>query len=114
MRIACELSFKTEKATKQSQTNRPWPWWTLEFTLMRKTTNHLMRKIERTIKRRKKGDKKAAYFEQEAKYAATIKMEKTKSWKEYCNLTTEANTWNAGFRLAAGKKKNNSQLTTLR
>ena len=38
---------------------------------------------------------KEAYFAQKAKYAATIKREKTKSWKEYYTLTTEANPWNA-------------------
>jgi hypothetical protein len=42
------------------------------------------------------------------------KKRKTKSWKEYCNLKTEANLWNAVYRLAAGKKKNNIQITTLR
>ena len=38
MRIACEQSFKTEKATKQSQRNRSVPWWTHELAVMRKTT----------------------------------------------------------------------------
>jgi hypothetical protein len=38
----------------------------------------------------------------------------TGSRKEYCNLTTEANPWNAVNRLAAGKKKTNTQITTLR
>ena len=90
------------------------PWWTRELTVMRKTTNHLRRKYQRrrdTVEQRETN--KAAYFEQKAKYAATVKGEKTKSWKEYCNLTTEANTWNAVYRLAAGKKKR-TQLTTLR
>ena len=57
---------------------------------------------------------KNTYFDQKSKYAATIRREKTKSWKEYCNLTTEANPWNAVYRLAAGKKKTNTQITTLR
>ena len=48
------------------------------------------------------------------KYAATIKREKTKPWREYCNLTTEANPWNTVYRLAAGKNKSNTQITTLR
>ena len=91
------------------------PWRTHEVTVMRKTTNRLRRKYERTrYKAEQRETNKAAYFEQKAKYAATMKREKTKSWKEYCNLTTEANPWNAVYRLATGKKKTNTQLTTLR
>jgi hypothetical protein len=54
------------------------------------------------------------YHEQKSKYAATIRREKTKSWKEYCNLISDANPWNAVYRLAAGKEKPNTQSTTLR
>ena len=57
---------------------------------------------------------KEAYFARKEIYAATIKREKTKSWKEYCNLTTEANPWNAVYRLASGKKRTNTEITTLR
>jgi hypothetical protein len=45
--------------------------------------------------RRTKREKQSEILDQKSKYAATIKREKTKSWKEYCNLTTEANPWNA-------------------
>jgi hypothetical protein len=82
---------------------------------MRKTTNTLRRKYQRTRDNaEQREENKTKYFEQRAKYAAAIRKEKTKSWKEYCNLTTEANPWNAIYRLAAGKKKTNTQLTTLR
>jgi hypothetical protein len=41
-------------------------------------------------------------------------MEKIQSWKEYCNLTTSSNPWNEVYKLAAGKRRHNTQLTTLR
>ena len=115
MRTACEKSLKTTKAPRKSQKNKSVPWWTQELTAMRKTTNYLRRKYQRTRNNEEQREKnKATYFEQKSKYAATIKREKTKSWKEYCNLATEANPWNAVYRLAAGKKKNNTKRTTLR
>ena len=81
---------------------------------MRKTTNALRRKYQRKRDNAEQREKnKRTYFDQKAKYAATIRREKPKSCKEYCN-STEANPWNAVYRLAAGKKKINTQLTTLR
>jgi hypothetical protein len=81
---------------------------------MRKTTNALWRKYQRTRDNAEQREKnKATYYDQKSKYAATINTERTRSWKEYCNLTTEANPWNAVYRLAAGKKKNKIHITTL-
>jgi carboxypeptidase C (cathepsin A) len=115
MRTACEKSLKTTKAPRKSQKHKSVPWWTQELTAMRKTKNYLRRKYQRTRNNEEQREKnKATHFEQNSKYAATIKMEKTKSWKEYWNLTTEANTWHAVYRLAAGKNENNTQITTLR
>jgi hypothetical protein len=48
------------------------------------------------------------------KIRSNNKKRKTKSWKEYCNLTTEANPRNAVYRMAARKKKNYTEVTTLR
>jgi hypothetical protein len=114
MRIACEQTFRTTKTARTSQKHKSVPWWTQELTEMRKTTNYLRRKYQRTRDNAEQREKaKATYFGQKAKYAATIKREKIKSWKEYCNLTTEANPWNAVYRLAAGKNRTNTQITTL-
>jgi hypothetical protein len=49
-----------------------------------------------------------------ATYAATIRKEKIRSWKEYCNMTTAAKPWNAVYNLAAGKKNTTTLTTTLR
>jgi hypothetical protein len=114
LRIACEQSFRTTMTARTSQKHKSVPWWTQELTEMRKTANYLRRKYQRTRDNAEQREKtKATYFDQKAKYAATIKREKIKSWKEYCNLTKEANPWNAVYRLAAGKNKIYTQITTL-
>jgi hypothetical protein len=114
MRRACDQSFKRTKTPKVTQKYKSVPWWT-KLTELRKTTKAQRRKYQRTTDNTEQREKnKTTYLEQKSKYAATIKREKTKSWKEYCNLTTEANPWNAVYRLAAGKKRNNIQITTLR
>jgi hypothetical protein len=54
------------------------------------------------------------YFNGKTKYAATIKKEKIRSWKEYCNMTTSNNPWNEVYKLSAGKRNTSTQITTLR
>jgi hypothetical protein len=54
------------------------------------------------------------YLESKAQYAATIKREKIRSWKEYCNITTAANPWNEIYKLAAGKRRHHSLFASLR
>ena len=36
------------------------------------------------------------------------------SWKEYCNVTASSNPWSQVYKLAAGKVRNNSIMTTLK
>ena len=58
--------------------------------------------------------RKAQYLDGKARYASTIKNEKFSSWKAFCNLTPANNPWNEVYKLAAGKKKVKTHLTTLR
>jgi hypothetical protein len=53
--------------------------------------------------------RRSQYLEGKARYAATIKKEKITSWKEYCNMTSYIDPWNEVYKLAAGKRKNNTQ-----
>ena len=80
MRIACEQSFKTKKAPETSRKHRSVPWWTQELTAMRKITNYLRRKYQKTrenVEQRERN--KATYLDQKSKYAATIRREKIKT-----------------------------------
>jgi hypothetical protein len=54
------------------------------------------------------------YLEDKAQFAATIKREKLRSWKEYCNITTATNPWNEIYKLVAGKRRYFSLFTSLR
>jgi hypothetical protein len=69
MRRACEQSFKTTKAPRVTQQHKSVSWWIKELTELRKTTNALKRKYQRTrdnAEQRKKN--KATYFDQKSKY----------------------------------------------
>ena len=52
--------------------------------------------------------------EQKRIYERTIKIEKNKSCKQYCNVTTLTNPWNEAYKLALGKTQNTLTLTTLK
>jgi hypothetical protein len=58
--------------------------------------------------------RKIQCLEGKARYSAIIKKEEISSWKEYFNMTSSTNPWNEVYKLAAGKRKNNTQLTKLR
>jgi hypothetical protein len=40
-----------------------------------------------------------------AEYTAAIRREKSKSLKEFCNLTSVTNPWNAIYKMPVGKTK---------
>jgi len=61
-----------------------------------------------------RSQRKMQYFEKKAKYEALIRKEKYSSWKNYCNMTTVRNPWNEVYKLASGKMKDNSVISTLK
>jgi predicted nucleic acid-binding Zn-ribbon protein len=48
MKTARERTFRKSQATGKTTTNRSIPWWTGELTVMRKRTNALRRRFQRT------------------------------------------------------------------
>ena len=88
LKAACDKSFRQQRTTEKTITNKSVPWWTDELTVMRKRINALRRKYQR--KKEKEGlkkERKIIYLAEKARYEATIKREKLQSLKEYCNLT---------------------------
>jgi len=78
-----------KKARKAPQKKKSVLWWTHEITAAKKITKYLRRKYQITRDNAEQREKnKEDYFAQKGKYVA-IKSEKSKSWKEYCNLATE-------------------------
>jgi hypothetical protein len=115
LKTACNKSFRTQRAVKKATVNKSVPWWTEELTIMRKRTNALRQRYQRMGNNEQLRELcKTQYLEGKAKYAATIKNEKTRSWKEYCNMTSSAKPWNGVYKIAVGKRSNNTQITTLR
>jgi hypothetical protein len=100
--LACNKSFKKRKATKKEK-YKSVPWWTQELTLKRKRVNAL----------RRREWCKNQYHEEKSQYQATIKREKINSWKQFCNLTSATNPWNAIYKIALNKAKRRQSLSTL-
>ena len=95
-------------------TQKSVPWWTEELTVKRKKLNSLRRLYQRTKNNQQLRERrKSRYYEEKTTYQATIKREKLKSWKEYCNLTPCADPWNSVYRLASNKTKRIQTMTTL-
>jgi hypothetical protein len=103
---SCNNSFKICRATKKTTKHKSVPWWTDELTLMRKRINALRRRYQRTTNNDNlRESRKNQYHNEKTKYQAALKREKIKSWKEFCNLTSSTNPWNAVYKLARTKQK---------
>jgi hypothetical protein len=112
---ACNLTFNRYRTTKKSAMHKTVPWWTTDLTVQRKRTNALRRLYQRTKNNDElRETRKIRYFESKATYSTSIKREKIRSWKEYCNMTTATNPWNIVYKLAAGKRHDSAIITTIR
>jgi hypothetical protein len=88
IKTVCEKTFRRSQATGKTTTNRSTPWWTSELTVMRKRTNAHRRRFQRTRTNESlRKQRKTRYLEEKARYEATIRREKIRSWKAYCTLT---------------------------
>jgi hypothetical protein len=77
MKAACEKTFRRPQAAGTIITNKSIPWRTEELTIMRKRTNALRRRYQRT--RTHEGlreQRKTRYLEEKARYEARIRREK--------------------------------------
>jgi hypothetical protein len=114
LKTACNKTYRKHRTSKKT-THTSVPLWTEELTILRKRTNALRRRHERTRNNDELRERlKVQYLDGKAQYAATIKRENLRSWKEYCNITTAANPWNEAYKLAAGKRRYYSLFTSLR
>lgn len=112
---ACRSSFLTLRASKSNSARRTVPWWSEELTIMRKRLNALRRRFQRTKDNDElRTQRRIQYTEAKTNYATKIRKSKSLSWREYCNMTTHINPWNEAYRLAAGKRKSATLITTLR
>jgi hypothetical protein len=112
---ACRSSFKILRTTKKALPHKSVPWRTEGLTILRKRVNALRRKYQRTSGNNDpREQRKAQYLAIKAEYAATIRRERSTSWKEFCNMASETNPWNEIYRIETGRRKQAAQITTLR
>jgi hypothetical protein len=112
--MTCHNNFQTQRAPRSAPSHRSVPWWSAELTALRKRTNAARKLYQRTKNNEELRDKrKTLYFESKTTYAATIKREKIKSWKEHCNVSTATNPWGGIYKLAEGKNSSITQISTL-
>jgi len=105
--------FKKKKS-KPKPKGRTVSWWTDKLTTMRKRTNALRSRFQRTTNNEYlRESRKRQYNKAKADYQTAIRREKTRSWKNYCTLTPANNPWNEVYKIATGKTRNKQTLTTL-
>jgi len=82
---------------------------------MGKKINAMRRRYQRKIQDSNlRETRKLQYLQEKRKYEATLRKAKVQSCKQYCNTTTSANPWNIVFKLATGKVRTCSTLSTIR
>ena len=55
--------------------------------------------------------RKKQYNKAKAEYQAAVRKEKSRSWKEYCTMTSPSNPWNEVYKLASNKLRNKAMMT---
>jgi phosphatidate phosphatase PAH1 len=115
LQTARRKPFKTLSTDNKINKKKSVPWWTDNLTTMQKKKNALRRVYQRTRNNEKlRESRKQKYFEGKKKYQFEIRKEKFNSWKEYCNVTSSSNPWSQVYKLATGKVRSNTIMTTLR
>jgi ribonuclease HI len=104
----------SRNTAKQKAKGKTVPWWTNGLTIMRKKTNALRRRYQRTTSNDAlRESRKTQYNKAKAEYQAAVRKEKTRSWKEYCTTTSPLNPWNEVYKLASNKIRSKTTITTL-
>jgi hypothetical protein len=112
---ACRSSFRQTGRTGKVLRHKSVPWRTSRLTTYRKEVNAKIRRYQRTKENNGlREQRKEQYLASKAEYTAAIRQEKSKSWKEFCNVTSAINRWNAIYKMAAGKTKHAAHITTLK
>jgi hypothetical protein len=80
----------------------------------KKENNALRRKYQRTTNNDTlRQERKAQYFDGRREYESKLQDAKLKSWETFCTINDGANSWNIVYKIAPGKRKTSTKLTTL-
>jgi hypothetical protein len=114
LQTSCWRSVPTTTTRKENNFKKSVPWWTDSLNIMQKRVNTCRRLYQRTRNDKElREGRKQKYIEEKRKYQAGIKHEKLNSWKEFCNVTASTNPWSQAYKLASGKIRPKSMMTTL-
>ena len=58
--------------------------------------------------------RKKQYNKAKSEYQAAVRKEKSRSWKEYCTMTSPSNPWNEVYKLASNKLRNKAMIMTMK
>jgi len=112
---ACNAAFKISRGLKRSITEPAVPWWTEELTVLRKRTNALRRRYQRTTNNENlRQERKEMYFDGRREYEGKMKEAKLKSWKTFFTISDGVNPWNLVYKIASEKIGTTTRLTTLK
>jgi len=90
------------------------PWWTETLKIMRKRTNALRRRYQRTTSNDElRQNRKNQYTKAKKEYQAAITTEKIRSWKQYCTTTSPNNPWNEVYKIANNRTRSKQMITIL-
>jgi hypothetical protein len=111
---ACTTAFKVTRGVKRVLKKTAVCWWTEELTVLRKRTNVLRRGYQRTTHNENlRQERKAKYFDGRREYEGKVQEAKLKSWKTFCSISGGTNPWNIVYKIASGKIRTSTRLTTL-
>lgn len=110
---ACNTAFRISRSKKQI-TGRTVPWWSTELQILRKKTNALRRRYQRTRNNEDlRSERKTQYMEGKRLYQSRIEEEKFKSWQKHCSSIEGNNPWDTIYKIASGKARTMTCLSTL-
>jgi hypothetical protein len=111
---ACNKAFKVPRGGKHLINKTTVSWWTEELTVLRKRTNALQKRYQRTINNDNLGqERKEKYFDERCEYEGKMQEAKLKSWKTFCAINDEVNPCYMVHKTASGKIRTSTSLTTL-
>jgi hypothetical protein len=111
---ACNTAFRVSRGAKHLIKKTTISWWTEELTVLRKRTNALWRQYQRTTNNENlRQERKEKCFDGRCKYEGRMQKAKLKSWKTFCTINEGVNPWNIMHKIATGKIRTRTRLTTL-
>jgi hypothetical protein len=110
---SCRRTFGRYKTTKNNKKENSVPWWNTHLTVMRKEVNakRLFQRTTNDIALQER--RKEKYKEVKREYQTEINKAKVNSWKEFCNVGASVKPWSQVYKIAAGKTKGISGMTTI-